>query len=115
MNPPPLFDDFLGLLAEDLARVRTLVLHGRSGSGKSTTLRHLLGNRPEVFGEDPVVLDARPMGWAAAADLRDRTVLVDEVLRQSGGHARECTAQNAPGTGRCPWSRGQLPGLALEM
>ena len=36
------FDDFLGLDRRDLARCRRVLFHGRSGSGKSTSIEHLL-------------------------------------------------------------------------
>ena len=35
------FDDFLGLAGMDLSRYRTLIFHGRSGSGKSTAIAYL--------------------------------------------------------------------------
>jgi hypothetical protein len=39
------FDDFLGLAATDLTPYRTVIFHGRSGSGKSTAIEFLLGTR----------------------------------------------------------------------
>lgn len=118
---PGAVDDFLGLLARDLSRVRTLVLHGRSGSGKSTLLRHVLRVGAVEFGGDPVVLDARPMRWEEARGLRDRTVLVDEVLELrevrhvAGLVARGCRVLVASHVG--PWAYWPLrpfgPVLAL--
>jgi energy-coupling factor transporter ATP-binding protein EcfA2 len=35
-------DDFLGLGDRDLSRCRRVLFHGRSGSGKSTAIKHLL-------------------------------------------------------------------------
>jgi energy-coupling factor transporter ATP-binding protein EcfA2 len=40
------FDDFLGLGARDFSRHRLVVFVGRSGSGKSTAIRFLLGRLP---------------------------------------------------------------------
>jgi len=73
-------DDFLGVGDLAVRDLRALVLVGRSGSGKSTLLHHLIATHPDLVGEDVVVLDARPMNWRAARRLRDRVVLVDEVL-----------------------------------
>jgi len=36
------FDDFLGLGERDLSRCRRVLFYGRSGSGKSTAIEHLL-------------------------------------------------------------------------
>ena len=36
------FDDFLGLDERDLSRCRRVLFYGRSGSGKSTAIEHLL-------------------------------------------------------------------------
>ena len=39
------FDDFLGLGALDLSRARRVLFHGRSGSGKTTAIEHLLATQ----------------------------------------------------------------------
>lgn len=39
------FDDFLGLDSRDLTRCRRLLFHGRSGSGKTTAIEHVLATQ----------------------------------------------------------------------
>lgn len=50
------FDDYLGLDGIDLARFRLLVFIGRSGSGKSTAIGHLLSSHPSFRGRESAVL-----------------------------------------------------------
>lgn len=50
------FDDYLGLDRMDLARFRLLVFIGRSGSGKSTAIGHLLDAHPSFRGRESAVL-----------------------------------------------------------
>lgn len=72
-------DDFLGLHAQDLSRLRTLVLVGRSGSGKSTLLGDLLTRHP-TFSQGPVhrVVE-RPLPRLPSGVDRGDVVLVDEL------------------------------------
>jgi hypothetical protein len=46
------FDDFLGLAEMDLSRYRTIIFHGRSGSGKSTAISYL---RETMFPDARVI------------------------------------------------------------
>ncbi|HEX6179505.1 MAG TPA: hypothetical protein VF057_14170 [Thermoanaerobaculia bacterium] len=46
------FDDFLGLAEMDLSRYRTIIFHGRSGSGKSTAIHYL---RETMFPDARVI------------------------------------------------------------
>ncbi|HEX9710153.1 MAG TPA: hypothetical protein VGB42_09340, partial [Candidatus Thermoplasmatota archaeon] len=74
------FDDYLRLGDALLSGTRVLVLRGRSGSGKSTYLRWLVGTHPDVAGAHAAgelatldeVLDARglPALWRAARSSR---------------------------------------------
>ncbi len=71
--------DFLRLLDADLAGVSLVVVHGRSGTGKSTSLQHLLARHPRFAGQVYEVV--RPAFRDPLPERSDRPVLVDEVLR----------------------------------
>ena len=48
----PDFDDALGLTGRCFAGVELVTFHGRSGSGKSTAIRHLLDEHPDFQAEN---------------------------------------------------------------
>ncbi|MFN2240170.1 MAG: hypothetical protein ABR524_12345 [Thermoanaerobaculia bacterium] len=50
------FDDYLGLDRLDLSRFRLIVFIGRSGSGKSTAIGHLLNTHPSFRWRESAVL-----------------------------------------------------------
>jgi energy-coupling factor transporter ATP-binding protein EcfA2 len=88
----PEFDDYLGLDRIDLAPFRLLVFTGRSGSGKSTAIEHLLSSHPSFHGRECAVL-RRPRfertGWLPGVvavddlvELRELRVVAD--LLRSG-------------------------------
>lgn len=77
VDPP--FDDFLGLLGRDLSGVRFLILEGVSGSGKSTTLRHLLKAHQAYQGADVYVVEGMPLVADPAGPRPDQLVLFDEI------------------------------------
>lgn len=59
---PQAFDDALGLAGRSFAGVDLISLHGRSGSGKSTAIRYLLDEHPDVApasggDEAPTIFD----------------------------------------------------------
>jgi hypothetical protein len=68
-------DDYLGLLQQPLDRLRLLVFHGASGSGKSSQIAMLLARHPELAG--------RPVSHATPLDRIDgrHDVLVLDELK----------------------------------
>ena len=71
------FDDYLGLDRIDLGRYRLVVFVGRSGSGKSTAIGHLLKNHPSFRGRESAVL--RRPSFARPAEIPD-VVVVDDLV-----------------------------------
>ncbi|MFN2443024.1 MAG: hypothetical protein ABR517_10095 [Thermoanaerobaculia bacterium] len=71
------FDDYLGLGRIDLHRFRLVVFIGRSGSGKSTAIDHLLATHPAFRGRESVVLQ-RPL--FAPPDGLPGVVALDDLL-----------------------------------
>jgi energy-coupling factor transporter ATP-binding protein EcfA2 len=71
------FDDYLGLDRMDLARFRLLVFTGRSGSGKSTAIEHLLRSHPSFRGRESALL--RRPSFAGPPRLPG-VVAVDDLL-----------------------------------
>jgi energy-coupling factor transporter ATP-binding protein EcfA2 len=71
------FDDYLGLDRIDLARFRLLVFTGRSGSGKSTAIGHLLSTHPSFRGRESAVL--RRPSFEGPSGLPD-VVAVDDLV-----------------------------------
>lgn len=57
------FHDHLGLASSDLDGIRLVVFRGRSGSGKSSYVRWLLENHPELRGGDVAVVDEILHTW----------------------------------------------------
>lgn len=71
------FDDFLGLDSRDLTRCRRLLFHGRSGSGKTTAIEHLLATR---FRDREVHRVAGPPYAATPLPVQPGAVIaVDEI------------------------------------
>lgn len=71
------FDDFLGLDSRDLSRCRRVLFHGRSGSGKTTAIEHLLATQ---FRDRDVHRIAGPPFAATPAAVRPGAVIaVDEI------------------------------------
>ena len=71
------FDDYLGLDRIDLSRYRLVVFVGRSGSGKSTAIGHLLGNHPSFRGRESAVL--RRPSFAGPPEIPG-VVVVDDLV-----------------------------------
>lgn len=71
------FDDYLGLERIDLARFRLLVFTGRSGSGKSTAIEHLLKSHHCFRGRESAVL--RRPSFAGPSGLPG-VVAVDDLV-----------------------------------
>lgn len=87
-----MFDDYLSLRSRDFSRHRLIVFTGRSGSGKSTAIRFLLEEHPDLRGREALVLEGPPFAeterevdvialddLTAVADLR----IVVRLLRRS--------------------------------
>lgn len=74
------FDDHLGLCDADLSGVRLLVLHGASGSGKSTYLHHLLRRHPAYRGQSVTLVRGGPIDWSRLGCPDGDIVLLDELL-----------------------------------
>ena len=80
-SPGDGFDDHLGLCDADLTGVRLLVLHGASGSGKSTYLHYLLKNHSSFRGQSVTRVRGGPIDWSAIDRPEGDIVLVDELVR----------------------------------
>lgn len=71
------FDDHLGLMSRDFSGVRLVVLHGVSGSGKSTAIDHLLCAHPQFRGQRYGQLSGEDFSWRRLPPSED-LVVVDE-------------------------------------
>ena len=71
------FDDFLGLGKRDLSRCRRVLFHGRSGSGKSTAIEHLL--ETQFAARERHVIAGPPFQRVEKPLHRDVVIAVDEI------------------------------------
>jgi hypothetical protein len=71
------FDDFLGLDARDLSRSRRVLFHGRSGSGKTTAIEHLLAT--QFRDRDVHRVAGPPYPGAPVAVQPGAVIAVDEI------------------------------------
>lgn len=79
---PEEFDDFLDLDSRELERTRLLVFCGRSGSGKSTAIDHLLRVHPSFRGRDRKRLGGSPLDWSRLTPSpRPSLIVLDEIVR----------------------------------
>lgn len=74
------FDDHLGLSAMDFEKVRLVVFHGASGSGKSTYLNQLLRAHPAFCNRPADVIGGGTIDWSAVRKPRAELVVVEELL-----------------------------------
>jgi hypothetical protein len=82
---PEAFDDFLGLAERDFSRHRLVVLHGCSGSGKSTAIRWLLDEHPDFRRRNCFMVEShRGEGEILSVSSvpgAPRLVAIDEITR----------------------------------
>lgn len=71
------FDDFLGLDDRDLSRCRCVLFHGRSGSGKTTAIEHLLAT--QFRDHDVHRIAGPPFAATPAAVPPGAVIAVDEI------------------------------------
>ncbi len=74
------FDDHLGLLEMDFAKVQLVVFHGASGSGKSTYLNELLRVHPDFCSRPAVVIGGGKIDWGSVQKPATELVVVEELL-----------------------------------
>lgn len=74
------FDDHLGLSEMDFDKVRLVVFHGASGSGKSTYLNQLLKAHPGFRDRPADVIGGGTIDWSAVRKPRAELVVVEELL-----------------------------------
>ena len=77
------FDDFLGLGEMDLSPFRTIIFHGRSGSGKSTAIAYLKATTfPDAQVVDEITTYRDLLSWIPQGIGGDRLLVATHVAPQ---------------------------------
>ena len=75
------FDRHLDLSGALVDKMRVMVFHGASGSGKSTYIEHLLCHHPAFGGQSFSRISGGPVNWRTTPPPQHRIVVIDELIR----------------------------------